>query len=124
MPVRGNQFKKNTFRGEDATASQPFKKGAEASSQESTFPKLNFNNDRVIKITGLFLLLLALYFLVSFTSYPFTWQDDQSYVVAANGGWSNLFKTSAELKLGGLAIPDIQNWAGKLGALLQSGDSH
>ncbi|MBK0382504.1 DNA translocase FtsK 4TM domain-containing protein [Pedobacter sp. SD-b] len=117
MPVRGNQFKKNTLR-EDALegASQPFKK--KVSEKREGLPKFNFNNDRAIKIFGLFLLLLAIYFLVSFTSYLFTWQDDQSYVIDANGGWSNLFKTTAELKSNGVLNPNIQNWTGKLGALL------
>ncbi|WP_017259020.1 DNA translocase FtsK [Pedobacter arcticus] len=118
MLGRGNQFKANTFRGEEKAGAEPFKKKSEGGGTVSSFPKLNFNNDRFIKISGLFLLLLALYFLVSFTSYIFTWQDDQSYVVDANGGWSNFFKTSAELKSNGVLDPNIQNWAGKLGALL------
>ncbi len=118
MPGRGNQFKGNTFRGEDKAGSEPFKKKSESGTAVGSFPKLNFNNDRFVKISGLFLLLLALYFLVSFTSYIFTWQDDQSYVIDANGGWSNFFKTSAELKSNGVLDPNIQNWAGKLGALL------
>ncbi|MFC5284692.1 FtsK/SpoIIIE family DNA translocase [Pedobacter alpinus] len=117
MPVRGNQFKTNTFREEASASSEPFKKKTEKVPTES-FPKLNFNNDRVIKIAGLFILLLALYFLISFTSYIFTWQEDQSYVIDANGGWSNFFKTSEELKSNGVLDPNIQNWAGKLGALL------
>lgn len=117
MPVRGNQFKTNSFREEATASSEPFKKKALKEAGEG-FPKLNFNNDRVIKIAGLFLLLLALYFLISFTSYLFTWEDDQSYVIDANGGWSNFFKTSVELKSNGVLNPNIQNWAGKLGALL------
>ncbi|OAQ42279.1 cell division protein FtsK [Pedobacter psychrophilus] len=118
MPVRGNQFKKNTIREEVLEGQQqPYKKKISSESREG-LPKFNFNNDRAIKIVGLFLLLLSLYFLVSFTSYLFTWQDDQSYVVDANGGWSNLFKTVAELKSNGAINPNIQNWTGKLGALL------
>ncbi|HTN21555.1 MAG TPA: DNA translocase FtsK 4TM domain-containing protein [Pelobium sp.] len=118
MPGRGNQFRTNTFKGEENAGAEPFKKKSERGVAGSSFPKFNFNNDRFIKISGLFLLLLALYFLVSFTSYLFTWQDDQSYVIDANGGWSNFFKTSAELKSNGVLNPDIQNWAGKLGALI------
>lgn len=117
MPVRGNQFKTNTFKEDSGTASGPFKKKVQKESGEG-LPKFNFNNDRAIKIIGLFLLLIALYFLISFTSYLFTWQDDQSYVIDANGGWSNLFKTLKELRSNGAIDPDIQNWAGKLGALL------
>ncbi|HET8829652.1 MAG TPA: DNA translocase FtsK 4TM domain-containing protein [Pelobium sp.] len=118
MPAKGNQFRTNTFKGEDKAGAEPFKKKPSNGVAGNSFPKINFSNDRFIKISGLFLLLLALYLLVCFTSYIFTWQDDQSYVIDANGGWSNFFKTSAELKSNGVLDPNIQNWAGKLGALL------
>ncbi len=117
MPVRGNQFKTNSFKEDTKSASAPYKKKL-AKEKGEQLPKFNFNNDRAVKIVGLFLLLLAIYFLVAFTSYLFTWQDDQSYVIDANGGWGNLFKTSLELESNGVINPDIQNWAGKLGALL------
>ena len=118
MPVRGNQFKKNTIREEGQEGQQqPYKKKIITEAKEG-LPKFNFDSSRVIKIFGLFLLFLSIYFLVSFTSYLFTWQDDQSYVINANGGWSNLFKTVAELKSNGVINPNIQNWTGKLGALL------
>ncbi|MBU1371694.1 MAG: DNA translocase FtsK [Bacteroidetes bacterium] len=117
MPVRGNQFKANTFKEDSNQTSEPFKKKMVKKEGEG-FPKFNFNNDRAIKIIGLFLLLIALYLLVAFTSYLITWQDDQSYVIDANGGWSNLFKTLEELKSNATIDPNIQNWAGKLGALV------
>lgn len=56
--------------------------------------------------------------MVAFTSYLFTWKDDQSYVMDANGGWSNLWKTQAELSNMGLNQPVVENWLGKFGALL------
>ena len=120
MPIKGNQFKTNTIKEPLNKASEPYKKSVDQEKgKESNFNfKINFRNDRAIKITGLFLLILALYFLVSFTSYFFTWEDDQSYVIDANGGWSNLFKTIKELQSNGVINPNIQNWAGKLGALL------
>ena len=118
MSGKGNQFRTNTFKGQDDVGAEPFKKVSVQDNLSNSFPKLNFSNDRFIKISGLFMLLLALYFLVSFTAYFFTWQDDQSYVVDANGGWNNFFKTTAELKSNGVLDPNIQNWAGKLGALL------
>src|SRR5690606_30859722 len=65
-----------------------------------------------------FCLLLALYFLLAFTSYLFTWQDDQSYVSTTNGGWSTLFKSSEELRTLGLENAVVDNWLGKFGALL------
>jgi S-DNA-T family DNA segregation ATPase FtsK/SpoIIIE len=120
MPIKGNQFKTNTIKEPLTKGSEPYKKSIdEEKGKDSNFNfKINFGNDRAIKITGLFLLILALYFLVSFTSYFFTWEDDQSYVIDANGGWTNLFKTIKELKSNGAINPNIQNWAGKLGALL------
>ena len=117
MPPKGNQFRSNTLREEPIEGEAPFKRTSTKISGDG-LPKFNFNNDRAIKIIGLFLLLLAMYFFVSFTSYLFTWADDQSYVLDANGGWSNLFKTLDELKTNGAINPDIQNWAGKMGALL------
>src|SRR5690606_34550082 len=71
-----------------------------------------------VKIIGLFLLLMSVYFLIAFTSYLFTWQEDQSYVAAANGGWNTLFKSREELELLGIEHQAVQNWMGKFGALL------
>jgi S-DNA-T family DNA segregation ATPase FtsK/SpoIIIE len=115
--VRVNQIKSNTLRNEPTTAEIP-KSPKSTKSASELVSNIQFNNQRIVKIVGLFLLLLALYFLVAFTSYLFSWQEDQSYVIDANGGWSNLFKTLAELKGNAAINPDIQNWAGKLGALL------
>eukprot|EP01132_Coremiostelium_polycephalum_P019068 gene19068-22693_t len=43
--------------------------------------------------------------------------QDGSYVIDANGGWHNLFKTFDELKALNIT-PVVQNWLGKFGALL------
>ncbi|MCX2574854.1 FtsK/SpoIIIE family DNA translocase [Pedobacter sandarakinus] len=119
MAVRGNQFKTNTFRdkgtentsGRASSSRQPKEK-------KEYLPQFDLQDGRAIKIVGLFFVILSLYFLIAFTSYLFTWQDDQSYVIDANGGWSNLFKTADELKDSGVTIPVVQNWLGKFGALL------
>lgn len=116
MPLRGNQFKSNAFRKEPASATQ--KQSRAPKEKAEIFPKFNFDNGRLIKIIGLFFLVLSLYFLVAFTSYLFTWQDDQSYVLDSNGGWSNLFKTQEELAQQGLKSRVVENWLGKFGALL------
>lgn len=117
MSVRGNQFKSNSFKNEYGE-----KPASRASSKEpkelfERMPSLNFQNERVLKIAGLFFLILAVYFLVAFTSYLFTWQEDYSYVIDANGGWSNLFKTMEELQQHNIPVV-VQNWLGKFGALL------
>ena len=116
MPQKGNQFRSNAFREEPASRAprQPRIQKEKA----EILPKFNFDHGRAVKILGLFFLVLSLYFLVAFTSYLFTWQDDQSYVLDANGGWSNLFKTQEELASLGINAQVVENWLGKFGALL------
>ena len=118
MPVKGNQFRSNSFKGEQTSKPSARTRNSRESERAEILPKLNFDDGRLLKIAGLFFLILSLYFLISFTSYLFTWQEDQSYVIDANGGWSNLFKTSEELAESGVDNPMVENWLGKLGALL------
>lgn len=116
MLLKGNQFKnKNTLRDEPGKGNT---KRRVREDKGEVLPKFKLNDDRAVKIIGLFFLIVSLYFMVAFTSYIFTWQDDQSYVLDANGGWSNLWKTQAELTEIGLSQPVVQNWLGKFGALL------
>lgn len=118
MPLlKGNQFRSgNSFRDEPQLKTAPKARAPKETTQD--LPNFKFNNERLFKIIGLFFLIVSLYFMVGFTSYLFTWQDDQSYVIDANGGWSNLMKTQQELTEMGLNQPAVQNWLGKLGALL------
>jgi S-DNA-T family DNA segregation ATPase FtsK/SpoIIIE len=118
MPLlKGNQFRSgNSFRDEPQLKSAPKARAPKDTTQD--LPNFKLNNERLFKIIGLFFLIVSLYFMVGFTSYLFTWQDDQSYVIDANGGWSNLMKTQQELTEMGLNQPAVQNWLGKLGALL------
>ncbi|MFM6976745.1 MAG: DNA translocase FtsK 4TM domain-containing protein [Sphingobacteriaceae bacterium] len=127
MALRGNQFRRaNTFRSTPEAAEETEMSSPKANSRakpgkekSENLPQFNLDGGRSIKILGLFMLLLSLYFLVAFTSYLFTWQEDQSYVSDANGGWANLFKTPSELAKMNLTSGGIvQNWLGKLGALL------
>ncbi|MGQ7855140.1 DNA translocase FtsK 4TM domain-containing protein [Pedobacter sp. WC2501] len=119
MSVRGNQFKTNTFRDKGAeSAPGRSSSGRQPKEKREFLPSFDLADGRAVKIVGLFFVILSLYFLIAFTSYLFTWQDDQSYVIDANGGWSNLFKTAEELKEAGVSIPVVQNWLGKFGALL------
>jgi len=119
MSVRGNQFKTNTFRDKGAeSAPGRSSSGRQPKEKRDFLPSFDLADGRAVKIVGLFFVILSLYFLIAFTSYLFTWQDDQSYVIDANGGWSNLFKTTEELKEAGVSIPVVQNWLGKFGALL------
>ncbi len=120
MPVKGNQFKSNSFKQENQSrqSSKVERDGPVRQKQENLRP--SDLKSKLLKIEGLFLLLLSVYFLVAFTSYLFTWQEDQSYVSAANGGWHNLFKTTQELMENGVKTPIVENWTGKLGALLSN----
>ncbi len=117
MPVRGNQFKNaNSFR--DDLKTKPAARERVRKERQEIMPKFDFADGRLVKIIGLFFLIVSLYFLVAFCSYLFTWQEDQSYVMEANGGWTNLWKTRQELADLGFNQPVVQNWLGKFGALL------
>ncbi|WP_285008840.1 FtsK/SpoIIIE family DNA translocase [Pedobacter faecalis] len=118
MAVRGNQFKSNSFKNE-AVDKQSVRSGGTRRTTEKRdiLPTLDLQDGRLVKIIGLVFIIFSLYFLIAFTSYLFTWQDDHSYVIDANGGWGNLFKTYEELQNVNIN-PDVQNWLGKLGALL------
>jgi len=117
MAQRANQFKSNSFKNESSGKQFSNRFTGEKRSRLNMLPSLDLQDGRFIKILGLFFVVLSLYFLIAFTSYLFTWQDDQSYVIDANGGWSNLFKNSEELKAIKVG-PSVQNWLGKFGALL------
>ncbi len=122
MPVKGNQFKANNFKPENQPRQSSPKAEREKQPKQKTETRRNYGlmNSQVIKITGLFSLLVSVYFLVAFTSYLFTWKDDQSYVSPTNGGWSNWNKTTQELMENGVKNPVVENWLGKLGALLSN----
>ncbi len=122
MPVKGNQFKSNNFKEENQPRQASPKVERERSAKRKPDKPYPFDpmKSRLIKILGLFFLLLSVGFLVAFTSYLFTWQVDQSYVSAANGGWHNLFKTTQELMENGVKNPVVENWLGKFGALLSN----
>ena len=117
MALKGNQFKSNSFRNESSEPERIRRTTAAPRERFANFPTIDFQNGRFIKIVGLFFVVLSLYFLIAFTSYLFTWEDDYSYVIDANGGWSNLFKSVEELESINVT-PVVQNWLGKFGALL------
>lgn len=63
-------------------------------------------DERFKKIAGVFLMLCSFYFVVAFTSYLFTWQQDQDK--ADSYSFFGLIFSNAELT--------VENWLGKLGA--------
>ena len=122
MPIKGNQFKSNTLRDDNKPerSSSKGEKERPIKQRQEKMPVFNFGDGRLAKIAGLFLLVMSVFFLIAFTSYLFTWQEDQSYVSLANGGWHNLFKTQQELLDNGIKNPVVDNWLGKFGALLSN----
>src|ERR1700716_570212 len=98
MPIKGNQFKSNNLRDNNKPGQSSPKGERErpAKQKQEKLPVFNLKDGRLTKIIGLFFLVLSVFFLIAFTSYLFTWQEDQSYVSPANGGWHNLFKTTQE----------------------------
>jgi S-DNA-T family DNA segregation ATPase FtsK/SpoIIIE len=120
MPTKGNQFKTNTIKDDNKSERPSQKSERPARQKQERTPSFTLNDGRYAKIAGLFLLILSVFFLIAFTSYLFTWQEDQSYVSPANGGWHNLFKTQQELIDNGLKSPVVENWLGKFGALLSN----
>jgi S-DNA-T family DNA segregation ATPase FtsK/SpoIIIE len=120
MALKENQFRSNNIRQENEPRQVQAKKEQPRPVKQKPAGARTFNpaDGRIVKVTGLLLLLFSGYFLVAFTSYLFTWQEDQSYVSAANGGWGNLFKTAQELSANGVKNPVVENMLGKFGALL------
>lgn len=70
--------------------------------------KMRINDERVPKLIGVLLLFLALYLVIAFTSYLFTWQEDQDKVLRFS--WSLLLES--DLKM--------ENWLGRLGAIISN----
>lgn len=66
---------------------------------------ISFDDERFPKLFGMFLLFLSFYFLIAFTSYFFTWENDHDIV----------FRFSWEIFLGDV---EVDNWLGRLGAFL------
>ena len=122
MPVKGNQFRSNSFKEENLPRQSSEKGSRERPVRPKVerMPVFDLQDGRVVKILGLFFLILSVFFAIAFTSYLFTWQQDQSYVSAANGGWGNLFKTQQVLIANGIKNPVVENWLGKFGALLSN----
>jgi S-DNA-T family DNA segregation ATPase FtsK/SpoIIIE len=115
MAEKGNSFRKNTP-GNTGKRNAPTRPRV-VNREPSPFFQDGVGS-KVVKVVGLFLLILSIYFLIAFTSYLFTWEEDQSYVADANGGWNTLFKSKAELETLGVSHAVVQNWMGKFGALL------
>ncbi|WP_164108798.1 MULTISPECIES: FtsK/SpoIIIE family DNA translocase [Sphingobacterium] len=122
MAYKGNTFKNSSQnRGSKETKeTAAISSNKKAPSLFKSFDNINFSEGqrKALKILGLFLILSSFLLAVAFTSYLFTWKEDQSYIAATNGGWGTLFDTSEELRDETSELPIVANKLGKLGALL------
>ena len=112
-PETGNTLKKGKKK-EEEKEEKP-KAGATIKSKKAEVPAeeakpsafLEFlKSEKTKNITGLVLLLSAIYLFIAFTSYLFTWQEDQDKVT---GSWWTLLSDSTIA---------VNNWLGKLGAIV------
>jgi DNA segregation ATPase FtsK/SpoIIIE, S-DNA-T family len=120
MAVNQTNFKKNTFKNEQALPEEekkvrPEKKKPSVKNEvkeaapKKTKEKSNkvpiWKDERYQRVLGLFFIVFAFYLLVAFTSYLFTWTSDD-----------NLFSRTGSL----LADNTIaaENWMGRMGALI------
>lgn len=122
MSNKANTFKTNR-KNDPRTAGAKKKKRSNAFSMPKrnisfSREQLSDGAEKALKILGLFLIVVALLFAISFGSYLFTWEADQSYISYSNGGWGTLFQTAKELSTDVSEIPVVRNQLGKLGALL------
>ncbi len=65
-------------------------------------------DERIPKILGMTLLLVAAYLFVAFVSYIFTWKEDQDKVLRFS--WGLLFESELS----------VENWLGRLGAIISN----
>ncbi|HNA56667.1 MAG TPA: DNA translocase FtsK 4TM domain-containing protein, partial [Chitinophagales bacterium] len=65
-----------------------------------------YKDERILKVTGVFLLLLSFFSGVSFVSYLFTWKADQSLIW--DHPWAQVFNSGIT----------VENHLGNLGAVL------
>ena len=69
---------------------------------------IGLNDERVPKLVGILLLFFALYLFIAFTSYLFTWKEDQNRVLQFS--WELLLQSDVEMA----------NWLGRLGAIVSN----
>lgn len=106
--------KQNTIRNSKAEPKSKRSKKKSAGKKKTKAPNPTwakivgfFKDERVHKTAGLILILISLYLFIAFTSYLFSWKNDQGYVKDA-GFWSFVFSGEDV---------DIRNWLGKFGAI-------
>ncbi len=70
--------------------------------------RIDLTDDRLPKLLGILLWFFAFYLLIAFTSYLFTWREDQDSVLRFS--WELLLRSDMEM----------ENWLGRLGAIVSN----
>ncbi|MCO4294120.1 DNA translocase FtsK 4TM domain-containing protein [Solitalea sp. MAHUQ-68] len=109
MQERTNRFRNETNEPQAEKISQKpkIKYPPKQEEEKKPFFSLPEVNPKLIKITGLFMLIMSVYFLVAFTSYVLTWGEDQSVVMKMS--WSKIFAPQEN---------PVENWMGLWGAMI------
>ena len=100
MAVKGNQFKTKK-----PSETEEMNENGSSGSPQNKFSSF-IQNEKLHLISGLILLLLGAYLFIAFTSFIFTWKNDQD--VLYRSAWDIIFNTQVV----------VENWLGKLGALV------
>ncbi|MGE0561189.1 MAG: DNA translocase FtsK 4TM domain-containing protein [Flavobacteriales bacterium] len=103
-----NQFKTEV---NQETETKKASKEANNDAKKSSFGFFNkliqiFTNEKLVKITGVSLLVFSIFTLISLASYLFTWKIDQDKL---SESWNNILFNNEIL---------LENWMGKFGGLL------
>lgn len=114
MAVKGNRVRSTSKdEVEEQVEKQPVKDKVKDKPKRKQIPeprfgklKLFFADERLHRVTGLFLILMSVFMLIAFVSFFFTWTNDHDKV---SGSWIELF-TRPDLK--------VDNWLGKFGAVM------
>ncbi len=114
MAPKGNRVRNPKAEDDGETVVKPkSKESTREKTKKTVFKRFDFSrvtdffqNEKLHKVTGLFLILISVFMLVAFTSFFFTWNADHDKV---SGSWWSMFSR-----------PDVQvdNWLGKFGAII------
>ena len=101
MSAAPKQTSKKTKSPADFLKERPSDKSEQISGKE-ILKAATLKNDTTRKVVGFLLLVLSIIFLISFTSYFFTWQSDQSFAVDGAGGYDGSVKVKPANAMGSI----------------------
>ncbi len=104
MTEKSERYQKNTFKEKQSRQKFDDTEGRDIGWYSV---KDFFTDKRFVKVWGLFFMLLAVFLLLAFVSYLFSWKADDSMLDGRTLNWGLLTDTSVE----------VQNMMGRLGAI-------